>query len=223
MFHFYRSTYLEYVQKIPDVTYYGVDEMCVSERNEFLAWYEGHKDVVFDNKRVLEAYCQYDVSDLREACRVLRREFIQIGNIKVFLESVKIALACNKEMRKRILKPNTICLIPTGRYTGNVNYSNKGVMWQVYREENDVCKIRDARNGPEYRLPELPRLSVDGFCAETRTVYEFFGCLYHGHTCLSFRDVTTLGGDTLAQRYEQTMARLQRITGARYTVEVVRE
>ena len=30
-------------------------------------------------------------------------------------------------------------------------------------------------------------------------------------------------GDTLAERYEQTMARLQRITGTGYTVEVVWE
>jgi hypothetical protein len=65
-----------YVGKIPDITNNGVDEMSVTERNNFLAWYEGQKDVVFDNKRVLEAYCQDDVSVLREACCVLRREFV---------------------------------------------------------------------------------------------------------------------------------------------------
>jgi hypothetical protein len=46
---------LDYVGKIPDVTHYGVDEMSAGERNEFVAWYEDQKDVVFDNKRVLEA------------------------------------------------------------------------------------------------------------------------------------------------------------------------
>ena len=96
-------------------------------------------------------------------------------------------------------------------------------MWLVYREHTDGCTIRHARNGRGYSPPELPRMRVGGFCAEKRTVYEFFGCPYHGHTCLPFRDVTTLGGDTLAQRYEQTMTRLQRITGAGYTVMLVRE
>ena len=38
---------LEYVGKIPGITYYGLDEMSASERNEFLAWYEG-QDEVFD-------------------------------------------------------------------------------------------------------------------------------------------------------------------------------
>ena len=115
---------------------------------------------------------------LREAFRVLRREFIQIGNIDVFLESVTIASACNKMMLKRFVKPNTIGLIPSGGYTGNVNYGNKAIMWVVYGEQDDGCTIRHARNGREYRPPELPRLRVDGFCAETRIVYEFFGCLF---------------------------------------------
>ena len=105
---------LDYVGKIPDITYNGVDEMSGSERNEFLAWYEGQKHVVFDNIRVQETYCQEDVSVLREVSCVLRSEFLHIGNIDVFLESVTIASACNKVIRKRLLKPNTICLIPSG-------------------------------------------------------------------------------------------------------------
>ena len=72
---------------------------------------------------------------LREACRVVSREFIQIGNIDVFLESVIIASACNKVMRKMFLKPNTIGLIPSDGYTGNFNYSNQAIMWLVYREQ----------------------------------------------------------------------------------------
>jgi hypothetical protein len=36
----------------------------------------------------------------------------------------------------------------------------------------------------------------------------------------TFRNITTLGGDDLAERYEQKMARLQQISSAGYTVEV---
>jgi len=140
--------------------------MSTIEWNEFFAWYEGQKFQVFDNRGVLESYCQDDVNVLREACRVLRQEFIQIGNIFGFIESVTIASACNKVLRKRFLKPNTICLIPPGGYTGNVNYSNKAIMWLVYREQTDGCTILHARNGREYRPPEIPNLSVDGLYAE---------------------------------------------------------
>jgi len=87
-------------------------------------------------------------------------------------------------------------------------------------EETDGVMIMHSRNGREFRLPELPRFSVDGYCPETRTVYEFFGCFYHGHTCQPFRDVTTLRGDTLAERYEQTMSRLLQITRTGYLVKI---
>jgi hypothetical protein len=61
---------------------------------------------------------------------------------------------------------------------------------------------------------------VDGFCAETRTVYEFLGCFWNGHTCQPFRDVATISGETLAERYEQTMNRLEQITRAGYLGKV---
>ena len=189
--------------------------MSEAERGEFLAWSEGQKEAVFDNRRLLEAYCQDDVTVLRQACRVFRREFIQIGNIEVFLEAITIASACNKVLSKRFLKPDTIGLIPTGGYSCNVNYSRKALMWLVYRD-GGVRKIFHGRNGRQYRLPELPHFSVDGFGRETRTVYEFLGCYYHGHTCQPYRDVCTLRGDTLGERYERTMMRIEQITRAGY-------
>ena len=85
-------------------------------------------------------------------------------------------------------------------------------MWQLYAEQTDGCTISRVRNGREYRPPEFPNLRVDGFCAETRSVYEFFGCLFHRHNFLPFSNFTTLGGDNLAKRYELKMARLQQIT-----------
>jgi len=140
---------------------------------------------------VLENYCQDDLTVLRQACRVFRREFMHIGNIELFLESITIASACNKVLRKRLLQPDTIGLIPTREYTYNNNYSKKSLMWLLHMEETDGVKIMHCRNRRECRLPEMPRFSVDGYCPETRTFYRFFGCFYHGHTCQPFRDDTT--------------------------------
>ena len=69
----------------------------------------------------------------------------------------------------------------------------------------------------------MPRYSVDGCCAETRTVYEFLGCSYHGCKCQPFRDHKTLSEDTLTERYERTMSRIQQITSAAYQVKVMWE
>ena len=84
---------LDYVGPIPDVSYYSANEMGKSERAEFLASYEDQKDRVFDNLLVLETYCQDEVTVLRQACQVFRREFAQNGNIDVFQESITIASA----------------------------------------------------------------------------------------------------------------------------------
>ena len=115
--------------------------MSAGGRSNFLAWCSGQKFEVFDNRRVLDSYCQDVLNVLREACRVLRLEFIQVGNIDVFLESIYKASACNKLLRKRFLKPDTIGPIPPGGYTGNVYYSNKAMMRLVNSEQTDGCTI----------------------------------------------------------------------------------
>jgi len=49
------------------------------------------------------------------------------------------------------------------------------------------------RNGRGFKVPELPHFSVYVYCPDTRTIYEFLGCHWHGHTCQPFRDVRCLG------------------------------
>jgi len=79
-------------------------------------------------------------------------------------------------------------------------------------EQADGCQVQHARNGREYRPPELPHSSVDGYYAQTRTVYEFLGCYYHGCTCQPFRDVKTISGETLS--------RIEQIKRAGYLVKI---
>ena len=64
----------------------------------------------------------------------------------------------------------------------------------------------------------MPRFGVDVYCPETRTIYDRFG-YFHGHTCQPFRDVSTMGGNALAERYERTMSRLEQITRTGYLVK----
>jgi hypothetical protein len=109
---------------VPDIAYFGVGEMEKSER-DFMTWYEERRDEAIDNRRVLEHYCQDDVTVLREACQLFRRDFMEIGNIDVFLEAITIASVFNKVLRKKFLKPSTIGLIPTGGYSCNKNYRRK--------------------------------------------------------------------------------------------------
>jgi len=142
---------------------------------------------------------------------------MQKGNLEVFLESVSIASACNKILVKSFLQPDTIGLIPTGVYTCNHNYSKKALIWLLQMEKIDGEKIMHSR---EFIVPEMPHYSGDGYCLETRTIYECYGCQWHGLTCQPFCDLITLNGDTLAERHERPMSRLEHITLAGYLVNV---
>jgi len=84
---------------------------------------------------------------------VFRREFKQVCNIEVFLESSTIALHWNKMWRKRFLKFDTRGLIAGGRYLSKVTYRKKALMWLVHMEQMDGMKIKHSRNGRERRLP----------------------------------------------------------------------
>jgi hypothetical protein len=72
---------LDYVGPMLDVSCYGADERCDSERKDFLAWYKDQKSsaAVFDNRRVLEEYCQADVTVLRQAYQSLGESLSRLG------------------------------------------------------------------------------------------------------------------------------------------------
>lgn len=93
---------MNYVGAAPDNSYYGVDQMHEYERKAFISWYETTaRSEVFDKRRVLERYCEADVTVLREACRKIRKHVLEIGNVEVFLGSMTIASACNMSFRKK--------------------------------------------------------------------------------------------------------------------------
>ena len=128
-----------YVGSIPDTSYYGIDEMGAVELTEFLEWYDSQRSVLFDNRHVLETYCQNDVTVLRKACRVFRRAFLQVGNINVFHESVTIASACNEVLRK---------LSETGRHRIDPYFWLFGQR-ELQQESGDVACLQ----GTAGRLP----------------------------------------------------------------------
>jgi len=65
----------------------------------------------------------------------------------------------------------------------------------LHIQQTGMVKIMHDRNLREYKLPELPRVSVEGYCSDANTIYELFGCYCHGHTCQPFRYVATMTGD----------------------------
>lgn len=76
-------------------------------------------------------------------------------------------------------------------------FSRVAVEWLDKRAIADGCIIQHADNVGEFRIPGT-RYRVDGYCAETNTVYEFHGDVFHGnpdlfaadHKCHPFKKQT---------------------------------
>ena len=78
--------------------------------------------------------------------------------------------------------------MPTGWYTRRREenkfrpqqaqpYGQMAIQWPTRESDRTGCTIRHQGNGREKRIGKLP---VDGWCAETRTAYQFHGCFWHG-------------------------------------------
>ena len=81
-------------------------------------------------------------------------------------------------------------------------YGQMAVQWINCESDRTGCTIRHQANGREKRIGKLP---VDGWCAETRTAYQFHGCYFHGCTnCYEPQETNALNGKTMAKLLEDT-------------------
>ena len=82
--------------------------------------------------------------------------------------------------------------MPTGYYSlrekkhnfkRQTRYSKQSIQWLNYliREEG-YNNIRHAENSIHGEM-RIENYSVDGFDSATNTIFEFYGCYYHGHEC----------------------------------------
>ena len=103
--------------------------------------------------------------------------------------------------------------MPTGWYTRRREenkfrpqqaqpYGQMAVQWINCESNRTGCTIRHQANGREKRIGKL---LVDGWCAETRTAYQFHGCYFHGcRDCYDQEETNKLNGKTMAMLLEDT-------------------
>ena len=75
-------------------------------------------------------------------------------------------------------------------------YGQMAIQWLTWEAAKNGCTIRHQVNGREKRIGKLP---VDGWCAKTRTAYQFHGCYFHGcPKCYDQNETNKLNGKTVA-------------------------
>lgn len=201
-----------YIGPLPAIEYYGLNSYDSTEKQVFERWYNENveNNFVFNNMHELEKYCSLDVTLLRKGCLKFMENFKQVLNINPFTESTTLAQAVMLGYRKQFLIPNTLSINSTNNYGLNKHQSKIGKKWLVY-EKNVNGNINICF---EYKIDTI---FVDGYDPTTNTVYEFFGCYFHGcPKCFSFK----CSKSNITERYESTMLRVHKLRNMGFNLEI---
>ncbi|XP_041465845.1 uncharacterized protein LOC121416344 isoform X2 [Lytechinus variegatus] len=220
-----------YVGPLPDKKYYGTTSMMKNTLLEFNEWYDNvPQDYVFDFQKEILEYCRSDVKILHESCKLFRVNFKKItqtesnpDGIDPFHYNLTLPGACNLLFRTNYLKPDTIALIPHDGYTNPKSHSLKAGEWLHYLSQSLGIDIRHAFNGGERKIHGR---YVDGYRedGDTKFVYEFLGCFFHGcNTCYQPDTINKRCNKRMGVLYNETVHRIELMKRAGYTVEVMWE
>ena len=175
---FNRDDKQDYVGPIPETHYYLPNTMKPEVRQEFLQWHaeQVENNYVFDFQKEMESYCRSDVDILRKCCLDFRDILQETTGVDPFEKCLTIASVCHLVYRTNYLVENTIGVF-SDEHQLKTKTSNKAVKWLSWLAETEEIDIEHAKNGGEKRVEGY---SLDGFCEERNTVYEFQGCFWHG-------------------------------------------
>ena len=167
-----------YVGPIPCQNDYGVNFMRPGEREAFITWHDEQvaNNYRYDFREEIIKYCRSDVDILRKCCLLYREMFRNETGIDPFNKALTIASYCLEVYRTNFLKKDTIAVFNNDRQL-KIKQSNVAVKWLSYISEKEGLYIQHVRNGGEKRFNNY---SLDGYCEETHTAYEFQGCFWHG-------------------------------------------
>ena len=194
--YFNKDENQDYVGPIPCQDDYGANYMKPAERDAFMAWHQEQveNNYVFDFQQEILKYCRSDVDILAQCCKLYREMFRKATDtthdetgLDPFDSVTTIAAYCMKVYRTKFLKKDTIALLPQHQQLKR-KQSHEALQWLSYTAEKEGIRMQHDRNGGEKRVG---RYSLDGYCEETHTAYEYQGCYWHGknpHVYYSIHD-----------------------------------
>ena len=175
------------------------------------------KNLVFDFENEIRAYCKSDVYILTKACLKFRKLFIEITKtssddegLDPFIQCLTMHAACHYVLRRNLMKPNTIELIPPIGY--NIEPSSIKSRWLKYVSFKQNIYIQHSRNGKEKQIQQY---KVDGWDPQSRNVYEFHGWVFHGcPKCFSSNSYNPLKIETFEANLKKHNKRILAIKSA---------
>ena len=169
-----------YVGEIPSREMYGGDEMKVKQRKKFNEWYDSVQDTTNWNFRdEFIKYCEDDVQLLTESIFAFRQILIKKCRVDPFryitIASLAMAVYTNNHMPESTIvscsnKKQSFASLEWMISLNNVEIKPE-IPIDIVVVEADKCA---------YYKPGTHTFTVDGFDKATNTIYEFYGCFFHG-------------------------------------------
>ena len=156
----------------PGREFFDADFMSESRAAEFNEFYEANKNKKFRYRSTLQTYCEQDVKILSKAVYKFRHLYKEVTEYDTTLTKFTLAGAALETFRACCLKPQLIGIAPQSGYFHSRNQSAIATAWlnALEIEKNIVIK----------REQKLSGCYVDGYHEDSKTVYEFDGCFWHG-------------------------------------------
>jgi len=122
-----------YVGPVPAIDYCMPEVMSPEGRQEFETWQRQQRNshVVFDFQKELVAYCEQDVRLLKEGCLTFKRLFEAKTRFNPF-ENMTIASACNRDLRKNRMIPDSLASERPGGWRNRINQSQVALEWLTW-------------------------------------------------------------------------------------------
>ena len=144
-----------------------------------------------------------------------REDFIKLENIDP-LQYTTIANVCMSIYSANYMPEKTIAIVP--EYTKADNCSKTFIMWLDYIASKNNIQIQHALNCGENQLTINNQIyKVDGYCDKNNTVYEFYGCFWHGcTTCYRSNIINNKNQKDMITLNEKTLEKREMIMSAGY-------
>ncbi|XP_028519091.1 uncharacterized protein LOC110252733 [Exaiptasia diaphana] len=214
--HFFNKKENEhYIGPYPPLQDYGYDEMTSeSEKKELKEWWLTRQNQTMNFQQELTEYCIQDVLVMMRGCLKYHELIVSLYGVSPFQEAVTLASTCMKVFLKNFLHQDMIGIVPPMGYRPRDVYSHQSMEW-LY--SLGIPHLRSALSplGEKTLLGD----KVDGYDDETKTVYQYHGCYWHGCDCFQNRFVKNPHlGKTMLELKEQTEDRTRALRQAGYFV-----
>src|SRR6266581_7089227 len=173
-----------YRGKWPALHYYQPDLLAPKERDRLIEWHDAQEGKTFYFQEEIKNYSHSDVHILMKSMMIFRDIWKRTSGLDCFTRCFTLPQAVMEIYKTNYMPSNEIPIVPTSGYEPKRKQSYIANSWLDFmQQQREFTILREYKLGQYY---------ADGFIPETREVFEFNGCIFHGcPVCFASKRVIT--------------------------------